>query len=596
MNTEDHHTFARPDMAVMKHLDLDLTVNFDVKTLSGTAGIEIDRQDGSSDIILDTKALDIQEVFAGREGEEALVFNVGNESDHMGSPLTIMLNDDTDYIRIVYETSPEAEALQWLEPVQTAGDQPFLFTQSQAILARSWIPLQDSPGIRFTYSANVQVPENLMALMSAENPMEKSDDGRYSFRMEQPIPAYLMALSVGNLVFESLGDKTGVYAEPQTIEKAAYEFAELDKMLEAAESLYGDYRWDRYDLLVLPPSFPFGGMENPRLTFVTPTILAGDRSLTSLVAHELAHSWSGNLVTNANWNDFWLNEGFTVYFENRIMEEVYGREYSEMLANLSQEDLRGEVDEMKEKGNGADTKLKLDLEGRSPDDGMTSIAYDKGYFFLRYLEESVGRDKFDAFLSDYFNKNAFKTMTTEGFVEYLSENLYRANGLDPDTVAFNAWIYSEGLPETLPSVDSDRFAAVDQAIKDWESGTSPYDLDTKEWSSHEWLYFVRQLPDTMDKKELKQLDEAFGFTSTGNSEVLTAWLVLAIKNNYNDANDRLEDFLVNTGRRKFLVPIYGAMVETEEGKKMAKEIYKKARPNYHFVSTNTLDKMILEQG
>ncbi|MFA0961825.1 M1 family metallopeptidase [Roseivirga sp. BDSF3-8] len=596
MLTKDPHTFARPEEAVMKHLDLNLTVDFASKSLSGIAGIEISRTEDAKQLILDTKGLSINEVLEGKTGEESLKYSLGEKNDYMGQALVIELNDDTDYVRVDYSTSPEAEALQWLEPVQTAGDQPFLFTQSQAILARSWIPLQDSPGIRFTYSANVQVPENLLALMSAENPTEKSADGTYNFKMKQPIPAYLMALSVGDLVFEPLGEKTGVYAEPATIEKAAYEFAELDEMLEAAESLYGSYRWDRYDLLVLPPSFPFGGMENPRLTFVTPTILAGDRSLTSLVAHELAHSWSGNLVTNATWNDFWLNEGFTVYFENRIMEEVFGRDYSEMLATLAQKDLKGEVKKMIADGNGADTKLKLDLEGRNPDDGVTSIAYDKGYFFLRYLEETVGRKEFDAFLTEYFNSNAFSTMTTEGFLAYLSENLYEANGLEPDTAVFNAWIYREGLPASMPEVESTRFAQVDEALTAWQNGTPASELDTANWSSHEWLHFVRELPDDLDTTKLEELDEAFGFTSTGNSEVLTAWLVLTIKNDYTSAYNRLEEFLINTGRRKFLVPIYGAMLETQKGKEMAKEIYRKARPNYHFVSTNTLDKMIMEQG
>jgi len=374
MITNDVHTFAKPEEAVVTHLDWDAVVNFDTKMITAKASLKIKKSPDATSIVLDMKDLQIDRVTLGAE-EQKVDFTIGEEKPHLGRPLTINLEEDTDVIHIYYKTSPDAEAVQWLSPVQTADKTaPFLFTQSQAILARSWVPIQDSPGIRFTYNATVQVPAGLMALMSAENPKEKSADGKYSFTMKQPIPAYLLALAVGDVAYQPISDRSGVYAEPSVIEKAAYEFAELEEMIQAAEYLYGKYQWEVYDIIVLPPSFPFGGMENPRLTFATPTILAGDRSLTSLVAHELAHSWSGNLVTNATWNDFWLNEGFTVYFEQRIMEALYGREYSEMLATLSAQDLEEEAAQMIAEGNGADTNLKLALDGRNPDDGMTSIA------------------------------------------------------------------------------------------------------------------------------------------------------------------------------------------------------------------------------
>ncbi|MBL0317256.1 MAG: hypothetical protein IPP69_16430 [Flavobacteriales bacterium] len=301
-------------------------------------------------------------------------------------------------VEIDYKTSPDAEALLWVE-----GEKPFLFTQSQAILARTWVPCQDSPGVRITYNADVTVPSDLMALMSAENPQQKSSDGKYHFKMDQPIPSYLMALAVGDVVFREIGPRTGVYAIPSLADAAANEFSDMQKMVDEAEKLYGSYVWGRYDLLILPPAFPFGGMENPKLTFATPTIIAGDKSLVSLVAHELAHSWSGNLVTNSTWDDFWLNEGFTVYFEQRIMEAVYGRERSEMLATLSRQDLDATIADISTSEHPEDSKLKLALEGRSPDDGMTDIAYNKGYFFLRLIEETVGRERFDKFLKVFYN-------------------------------------------------------------------------------------------------------------------------------------------------------------------------------------------------
>ncbi|MDQ3536123.1 MAG: M1 family aminopeptidase/hydrolase [Bacteroidota bacterium] len=404
---KDEHSYSDPNTAVVRHLEWNAKVDFVNKIISGTAKLDIEKSPEADKIILDTKNLNINRVLLNN-GNEATYYK-GSENKILGAPLAISITPETTSIIVEYSTNPGAEALQWLEPNQTAGgEKPFLFTQSQAILARSWIPLQDSPGIRFTYKAIVQVPDDLMALMSAENPQSKKDDGIYTFTMEQPIPAYLMALTVGDINFQPIGARTGVYAEPSILSSAAYEFAKMEDMLLVAEKLYGAYKWDRYDVIVLPPSFPFGGMENPRLTFATPTILAGDRSLTSLVAHELAHSWSGNLVTNATWNDFWLNEGFTVYFERRIMEEINGSSYSEMLAALGYQDLIETVDELEASGKGEDTRLKLNLSDRDPDEGVSDIAYEKGYFFLRNVEELVGRNKFDEFLNNYFSQYAFK--------------------------------------------------------------------------------------------------------------------------------------------------------------------------------------------
>ena len=596
MNTQDPHSFSRPYEAVITHLNWQADVNFEDQTIQAVAIWDLKKQPNAKNLVLDVLKLEISEV---RDGEgNPLEFTVGEPRSFLGSPLTITLNDNTNQVRVHYTTSPEAEALQWLNPDQTSGEQPFLFTQSQAILARSWVPVQDSPGIRFTYAADVTVPEGMLALMSAKNPTTLSSDGKYHFEMTQPIPAYLLALAVGDIVYQSISERTGVYAEPSVIKAAAFEFDEMDAMVEAAEGLYGPYQWEVYDLIILPPSFPFGGMENPRLTFATPTILAGDRSLTSLVAHELAHSWSGNLVTNATWDDFWLNEGFTVYFENRIMEEVYGRDYSEMLALLSLQDLKSEIKAMTAEGKSRDTYLKLDLIGRNPDEGMTSIAYDKGYYFLRYLEEQVGREKFDEFLSDYFANNAFKSMNTEDFIDYLNQNLFVKNDLEPDAELYQQWIYGPGLPANCPIPVSDRFAKVEEVVEAWKNGGAiaelipQEDIFLKKWSSHEWLHFIRLLPKQMTQEQMSELDTHIGLTNTGNSEMLAAWMVHVIRNGYEPGYANLENFLVSAGRRKFLLPLYGEMVKTPEGKIMANEIYAKARKNYHYVSVASIDKML----
>ncbi len=586
---QDPHSFARPDEVVMTHLDWDATVDFATQRIEGTAKITIQNKTGARKLYLDTRDLTVERVTIGENGEET-AFELGAPRDFMGQPLLIDIKPETRVVTVAYHTAPTAAALQWLTPAQTAGKKhPFLFTQSQAILARTWIPCQDSPGIRFTYNARVQVDPTLMAVMSASNPREKNDSGEYRFVMNQPIPAYLLALAVGDIEFRDLGPRSGVYAEPPVIAKAAYEFADTEKMIAAAEKLYGPYRWERYDIIVLPPSFPFGGMENPRLTFATPTILAGDRSLVSLVAHELAHSWSGNLVTNATWNDFWLNEGFTTYFENRIMEAVYGVDYAQMLAVLGYQDA---VEEINRLGSGKDTHLKLDLAGRDPDEGMTSIAYDKGRLFLRMLEEHFGREKWDPFLRSYFDKFAFQTMTTEGFLEYLRKNLIKGDQALEEKLKIDEWVYGPGLPENCPVPKSNEFAKVEAQIAAWQNGTPARQLATDGWTTHHWLHFLRNLPREMTPARMKDLDAAFRFTQSGNSEITCAWLELAIQNNYRAADKRLEEFLTTVGRRKFLKPLYEALAKTPQGLEKARKIYQKARPGYHPVSYQTIDQIL----
>ena len=444
--------------------------------------------------------------------------------------------------------------------------------------------------MRFTYEADVQVAPNLMALMSAVNPQVKTDDGHYRFVMDQPIPSYLLAMAVGDVEFRSVGEHTGVYATPDMIEAAAYEFSEMEDMLVAAESLYGKYAWERYDLLVLPAAFPFGGMENPRLTFATPTIIAGDRSLVSLVAHELAHSWSGNLVTNATWDDFWLNEGFTVYFESRIMESVYGEEISEMLIALSYQGLIDEVDAIMDV-NPNDTHLRLHLQGRDPDDGMTAIAYDKGYFFLRLLEQTVGREAFDDFLSAYFSKHAFQVMDTDKFKSYLDENLLTSVELRND-VNVSAWVDGEGLPSNCPEVFSSRIDRVDEMVTNWTNGTiSSSELPWNDWTYQEKYRFLSNLSDDLDAERLAELDDTWKINQSGNNEVLFAWLEQSIRSHHTASYSRLRSFLVEIGRRKFLTPLYSPVIETNQ-KDFATTIYGEARGHYHSVATATMDALL----
>ena len=576
----DAHSYSLPNEARVTHLSWIADVDFSTKTIQAKAIYDIQNLTKTNKIIFDVKGLQIANVSVD---DKPVSFEVGEEKPFIGAPLSIPIEENSKKITIAYSTTPGAEALLWVE-----GEKPFLFTQSQAILARTWIPCQDSPGIRLTYDAQVTVPSDLLALMSAENPQQKNDTGVYSFKMDKPIPSYLMALAVGDVEFRPIGERTGVYAIPSLIDAAAKEFEDMQTMLESAEKLYGPYAWGRYDVLVLPPAFPFGGMENPKLTFATPTIIAGDKSLVSLIAHELAHSWSGNLVTNATWNDFWLNEGFTVYFEERIMEDVYGREYSEMLAQLSKEELFSTVNDLSAT-NERDTWLKLDLEGRSPDDGMTDIAYNKGYFFLRLIEETVGREKWDIFLKDYFTSNAFKVMDTESFLIHLKKSFDKENLAEK--INIDEWVYKAGIPANIPTVNSAKMTEVANTAKRFSQGEiNEKSLTWNNWSYQEKVHFINSL-ENVDVSDLKRLDKSFAITQSTNNEVLFAWLMLSVKTQYETAYPTLEKFLIEVGRRKFVAPLFEALVETNQ-KPLAEKIYAKSRSGYHAVTIETVDNII----
>lgn len=588
MILKDPHSYAKPNDVAVKHLHLNLTADFSTKTLEGFAELTLENKTGSSELWLDTKDLTIKKV--EQDGAETK-YELGQPDVHLGQSLKVDILPATQKVKVYYTTSPNAEALQWLSPSQTSGKKhPFLFSQSQAILARTWIPLQDGPGVKFTYSATIKTDPKLMVLMSAENDTTLHADGVYNFKMPQAIPSYLMAITIGNFEYRSLGKDCGVYAEPEMIEKSAWEFVDLEKMINSAGELYGPYAWGKYDVIVLPPSFPFGGMENPRLTFATPTIIAGDRSLVSLIAHELAHSWSGNLVTNETWADFWLNEGFTVYFERRIMEKIYGAELSEMMAALALGELKNTIKEFGDTSD--DTKLKLNLDGRNPDDGVSDIAYEKGYFFLRTIENAVGREKWDAFVKKYFNTFAFKTMNTEDFLIYLDNELIHGDKALQEQIQVEKWVYNPGLPENCPQPKSGEFTKVLTQVEAFKGGKKAAELDAKGWMTQHWQYFLRNLPQPLTLAQMSDLDAAFKFTNTGNSEIACDWFQLAIAADYKTAYPKMEEFLIAVGRRKFLKPLYGKLIQTPEGKEWAKAVYVKARPGYHAVAINTIDDML----
>jgi aminopeptidase N len=596
----DVHSYANTHQFRVEHIALDLTVDFEQRRLIGEALLHFQRLDEAArTLVLDSRDLEIREValIPASGKPQKLSFEIGKSDPLLGAALTIALPEklksDRARVRIRYATSPDAAGLQWLEPVQTAvGQQPFLYSHSQPVQARSWIPLQDTPSVRQTYIARIRTPKNLRAVMSAARNPKATREGDYAFHMPQAVPSYLIALAVGDLAFQSIGPRTGVYAEPSVLAAAAREFADTEAMLRACEQLFGPYRWERYDLLILPPSFMWGGMENPRVSFITPTVIAGDRSLTGLIAHELAHSWSGNLVTNATWRDTWLNEGFTTYLEGRIVEKVYGEKRLAMDEVLGLQSLRRDIEELNSKGDAHLTKLAMDLRGRDPHDAFTDVAYEKGRLFLNFFEARVGRARLDEFLRKYFAQFSFQSIVTEQFRDYLNTHLIEPNAAKLSLAEVDAWIYGPGLPPTAVLPQSDAFTKVDEQTRRWLAGETPQNaLRTEAWSTHEWVHFLDNLP-PLSLEQMRALDRAFELTQVQNAEVAHSWLLNVVRNGYEPGYARLEQFLTSVGRRKLVRDLYEALMKRPEGQQRAREIYAKARPMYQLVLRAQLDALI----
>lgn len=581
----DPHSYARPWEVAVTDIHLKLNVDFDHQILTGSARLTLDRRSGDV-LSLDTRDLKIMSVLDGESGFP-LEHSYGREDANFGRELIVQLRKSTRSVVISYATSPGAHALQWLKPAQTLGKKhPFLFTQSQSIHARSWIPLQDTPEVRTTYSAEITVPPDLLPLMSAENPQVKSKDGVYRFQMPQPIPSYLIALAVGDLEFKELGERTGVYAEPAGLEAAAWELENMEKMLKAGEKVTGlPYQWDRYDTLILPPSFPFGGMENPRLTFATPTVIIGDRSQESLHAHEASHSWTGNFVTNKNMNHFWLNEGFTVYLERRIIEEMYGPEIAELQARIGFTELERAIEEQEPRF----TTLHADLTGIDPDDVYSVIPYEKGYLFLRHIEGVIGRAAFDQFLQAYIRTFAFKSIGTEDFEKFLEATLVKGDQNLRDLIDAKTWLESPGLPDKRPVIHSPLLTRIDRLVTDWTK-TGKLDKEVvREFSTNEWVYFLSRLPEKLSKEELAELDREFKLTASNNPETLTEWLSYAIAKQYGPALTRVGDFLRSVGRGKFVKPLFAAL-EKGGQRDLAQRIFQEAAEGYHNIVRTTVQR------
>lgn len=587
---KDAWTRARPAEARVTHVDLDLDVDFANKTIGGIATLDVLAARRAKEIVLDTLDLAIQSITD--EKDRKLAYTLGEKDEQLGSALTIQLTG-AKKIRIAYSSKPGTRALQWLAPEQTLGKaKPFLFSQGQAINNRSWIPTQDSPGVRQTWRATIRVPEGLVAVMSAraDTPEGMAVAGgkrAFRFTMENPVPPYLIAIAAGDLKFKPIGPRSGVWSEPGMLGAAAAEFGDVEKMIDAAQALYGPYRWGRYDMLVLPPSFPFGGMENPNLTFLTPTIITGDRSNTDVVAHELAHSWSGNLVTNATWADGWLNEGFTTYFENRIMEALYGKERAAIYSDL---DYEGMVRDVKDAGGDAAPSTRLHGE---PGEGAGQLDYFKGSIFLRTIEQAVGRARWDAYLRGYFDRHAFQPQTSAGFLADIRKHLIKGDKALEAKLQLDHWVYQPGIPSNAVRVKSETLAQVDAMLAAFNAGGPASAIRTEGWQTQQWKRLLDNLPRQQSAARLKELDDALGLTKSTNAYVQSAWFDLAIANRYDPVVPALEEYLTRVGRNLLVTPLYrGLKAQGEWGEPIGRRIFAKARPGYHPVTVGAVTRIL----
>jgi leukotriene-A4 hydrolase len=584
----DPHSYFDTDQPQAKHVRLRWQVDFHTQQLTGNATLVFETP-SSGTVDLDSKGLTITSVQTptGRN----IAYALGDDEPILGRKLQLQLPAQTSAVTIAYRTSPEALALQWLDPAQTAGKcHPFLFSQCQAIHARTLVPLQDTPRARVTYDAEVTVPEPLTAVMSAapRGQWPVASGRTFAFAMPQPIPPYLLALAVGHLESRELSPRSRIWADPETLDAAAYEFADVEAMLTRAEALFGPYVWERYDMLVLPPSFPYGGMENPRMTFLTPTVLAGDRSLVDVVAHELAHAWTGNLVTNATMEHFWLNEGFTTWAERRILAALHGNAVEVLAWAIGQHALDEAVARF-----GVDsplTQLRTQLHGVDPDDAFSTIPYEKGARFVVVLERAVGRERFEQFLRDYMQRFQFQSITTEEFLQFLDTQLPGT----AEQVLAQQWLYETGMPSNAPVFTSAKLEELRSLAQAWTAGARPTAAQLQQWSPLEVLVFLQHLPRELDHASLAWLEAQLHLTGRGNYEILVEWLTIAAGSDYEPVFGRIREVLTQVGRMKFLRPLFVALGKHARTQRLGREIYDTAQATYHSLSRRVIEAVMAQ--
>ena len=560
----DPHSYADDAQPRTAHLDWTARIDFATRTIEAEVTLRFAEPARGGQLDLDTRGLQIEGVHAGGA---PLRFVHEAVEPILGQRLAVDVPAGTKAVTVRYRTSPDASALQWLAPEQTFGKKhPYVFSQCQAIHARSIVPCQDTPSFRQTFSAALDVPAELQAVMAAATGAREPDGERavHRFEMPQPIPPYLLAFAVGDLAFKEISPRSGVWAEPGELDAAVWEFEGVEEHIRVAESLFGPYDWDRFDILVMPPSFPYGGMENPRLTFLTPTLLAGDRSLVNVLAHELAHSWTGNLVTNTTAEHFWLNEGFTVFAERRILEALEGADMAALHAAVGFQRLQQAFDQ--HAAHPELTRLRTPLAGVDPDEAFSSIPYEKGFLFLKTLEAAAGKEAFDALLGRWLATHRFGAAATDDFLALVDPALLTR-------VDAAAWVDGAGLPPGYWKPTSTRLSALEATV-----GRLPPDA-AKGWSPTEWQLYLESAPRPCTF--CGELDRTWSLTASRNMEVLVSWLVLACESGHAAVLPRVEEILGRVGRTKYVKPLFKALAGRPETRALARTLFERFRATYH---------------
>ncbi len=586
---KDIFSSSEPKRITTHHIDLDLMVDFATKTLQGKATLQLENLSGTRQLVLDTRGLEISLVTADGVSTP---WQLG-ETTADGRPLVIDITSATRAVTVQYSTRPEADGLFWMQPAQTTGRvSPYLYSQNEPDSARSWIPLQDTPSVRITYNAVVRVPAGMMALMSAENPTSLRADGVYSFRMDQPIPSYLIALAVGRLQFRALDERTGIYAEPELLNTAVNELHYIPDMVDAAEKLLTPYPWKRYDVLLMPPTYIVGGMEHPRLNFLNPAVVTGNLPAqvvpSSLVAHELAHSWAGDLVTLSTWSDVWLNEGITSYLTLRILEEVDGRgraEHGYFADRSTYESI------VASNPTPHTTMLHRPFRtGERPGSAFSSTAYIKGDLFIKTLEDIAGRIELDRFLKLWFEALAFRWADDRMFIRLFEASVLARQPQLRDTVRLEQWIYESGLPANVTApLTSTLYQSAAAAASSFRGGRNASEFAKVGWRVLDLDLFLRIAIVDVERR-MTEVDAAFALSTWTTPPLI--WMQASARTGYLPARAAIERVLSRGGPNSWVTSLYENLYYTPASREFARQMYEKYRDRYDPSVQSYVDRLM----
>ena len=596
-NQKELNTFSNYDIIFQTNINVHFIVDFDNKKVDGEVTISFKALEDGEVIILDTKSLIIKSI-KDNTGNE-LDFKLDNyyQLESHGVPLKIYKEyskDDTFDITIEYSTTKDCMAIDWLEPEQTSGGKyPFMYSQCQSILCREMLPIQDTPAVKMPVQISITVPEELIGLAAGlfVEEINNGNNKTFIYALDIPIPSYLIAIAAGDIGSQNVSERCTIYAEKTVVEKAAWEFSDTEKFLKIAENYIGEYVWEQYNILVLPPSFPFGGMENPTLTFLTPSLIAGDKSLVSVVAHEISHSWTGNLVTNENWPDFWLNEGFTMFIERKILANHKDKDMAKLDAMVGLSNLKADIIAFGE--SKSFSSLQPNLLGRNPDDAFNKVPYEKGFNLLYYLENKVNNEElFQKFLRSYidkFKRGVVKYMDFRTFFEDFIKNNVQDWEKILNDIEWDKWVFAPGFPPVENDFSNKYADEVNKAVKDFYDDKLGDDFvkTFKDWFTLLKQNFLNKIKETdieLSDTQLNYLNEKLELIQGKyNVEVSCSYYLTVL---YHGAlstkfEDSLVDFLGKHGRINYIRPLFSALAR--RNKELAIKTLDKYRNFYHSI-------------